>query len=785
MVERIPLTEEMFTAQPEQRRAPLTEKHFEGGVEFAPPMQAPAPSPLPRGVTKAQDIAKAAASQGALGLTADVLGAPAAMSQLADLAAEKAYKYGLLKPAEWLGLMPQGKTADDFIREAKALNLPAKAGEREGKVASTFGFPLPTSAGLEAGITKVMPGLAYKGVTPEAQAIGKATRMGTSMAAGPGGVLPAFGRFGAGVAGSGVGQLAEKAATEGEFLAPEYRPYVEPAATMAGTLAALATGRGGAGFASKMITPGRAGERELVALMQEDIRAGRASPEMMDTALATGTPASVADIFGPKTKTGQYLAEQAGRATGTAREAAEEYAATGREAGTTVRERVPESILRVRSDLENVIGAPINAPAIAQATERANQATRKNMYSLANANPNAASIDLRGLGLVEGTNTPLIQHPMIQKAMVDAQKTAQSAPPQWGITPPQFSSTGQLTQSGNIGYWDQVKKELDREIKVSSNPATQAYDPTRAASLQAVRTQLVDRLDNLVPEYGAARNKALETFRADSAPEAGLEFYKMGDAFKRQEAVDALNKLTPEAQDLFIHGWMHGLSDEMARSPNGLNSVANKLTMPGNFQDNARMMLEGNFDYIRGKILAENMRNNAGKLAIQEPKRGMLSSVGVSGLEGGLVAGIGSALIDALMTAQMTVPQHIPAALVGAGAAATTSAARQFAARRVANAVVPLMLSERPEDLARLSVMIEENPTISNALVNANAILQGSQQPRTGRATGGGVRRGMNAQMLIAAVERAKANGQKNTESLLEAPDEHIVQALKVANEHI
>jgi hypothetical protein len=39
--------------------------------------------------------------------------------------------------------------------------------------------------------------------------------------------------------------------------------------------------------------------------------------------------------------------------------------------------------------------------------------------------------------------------------------------------------------------------------------------------------------------------------------------------------------------------------------------------------------------------------------------------------------------------------------------------------------------------------------------------------------------------MLIAAVERAKANGQKTTESILNAPDEHVVQALKVANEHI
>jgi hypothetical protein len=66
---------------------------------------------------------------------------------------------------------------------------------------------------------------------------------------------------------------------------------------------------------------------------------------------------------------------------------------------------------------------------------------------------------------------------------------------------------------------------------------------------------------------------------------------------------------------------------------------------------------------------------------------------------------------------------------------------------------------------------------------------EGAQQEsdggRIGRATGGGVRLGMTSQMLIAAVERAKAEGQKSTESILEQPDEHVVRALKVANENI
>lgn len=53
------------------------------------------------------------------------------------------------------------------------------------------------------------------------------------------------------------------------------------------------------------------------------------------------------------------------------------------------------------------------------------------------------------------------------------------------------------------------------------------------------------------------------------------------------------------------------------------------------------------------------------------------------------------------------------------------------------------------------------------------------------RATGGRISRGMTAQMLVAAVERARQTDQKKTESILNAPDEHVVRALKVANEGI
>ena len=56
---------------------------------------------------------------------------------------------------------------------------------------------------------------------------------------------------------------------------------------------------------------------------------------------------------------------------------------------------------------------------------------------------------------------------------------------------------------------------------------------------------------------------------------------------------------------------------------------------------------------------------------------------------------------------------------------------------------------------------------------------------RPTRATGGKVSRGFTVQGLLGAVEAAKKHNQQTTEKILGAPDEHVVHALKIANDHI
>lgn len=57
-------------------------------------------------------------------------------------------------------------------------------------------------------------------------------------------------------------------------------------------------------------------------------------------------------------------------------------------------------------------------------------------------------------------------------------------------------------------------------------------------------------------------------------------------------------------------------------------------------------------------------------------------------------------------------------------------------------------------------------------------------QDRAGRASGGRAP-GMTADMLIKAVDRAKNKNNAGTKQILNAPDEHVVKALEIANRHI
>lgn len=131
-----------------------------------------------------EDIGKGAVSgiaEGVVGLP----GIPGSLGQLYDLAAEKMSALPV-RAAEKLGMLPQGKTAEDFLQSAKKLGREFQSpAEQRGEVNRVFGVPLPTSYGMVQGAKRMgMP--TYDPVTGPGQYTKTVTEMLPGALVGPG-----------------------------------------------------------------------------------------------------------------------------------------------------------------------------------------------------------------------------------------------------------------------------------------------------------------------------------------------------------------------------------------------------------------------------------------------------------------------------------------------------------------------------------------------------------------------------------------------------------------------
>jgi hypothetical protein len=117
-----------------------------------------------------------------------------------------------------------------------------------------------------------------------------------------------------------------------------------------------------------------------------------------------------------------------------------------------------------------------------------------------------------------------------------------------------------------------------------------------------------------------------------------------------------------------------------------------------------------------------------------------------------------------------------------AGQLGATQAAR--AARKVPSAV--RTVQPVATQLVRIRPEIESEVIGSVTPMEEEApYFPGPGEERRGRATGGFVRRGMTADQLIAAADRAKKQNQQTSKKILDAPDEHVAKALEIANQNI
>lgn len=360
--------------------------------------------------------------------------------------------------------------------------------------------------------------------------------------------------------------------------------------------------------------------------------------------------------------------------------------------------------------------------------------------------------------------------------------------------------------NGNLAYWDMVKKRL-YDIESGAEKGS----PENAGANFA-RRQLTDHLDNEVEGYKGARDEHIESIGQLNAAKVGREFgtkagTKALDKIDDETGLshrtilrDTFNKMNNEQKDIAIQGVYESLSNRM-NTPAGVSKLANDLLVT-NLGDDLRFILgDDEYHLMRGKVLGESMVANAPPINISNRTVGPVASSSKPALVGAALA-VAERVGEVFMT-QPFLPEHLQGLGLIAGGVGSFLSGKKYLnaleARALAERITPILLSNDPKVIMRISRLAEKDPVFhrmvqSLATPTRFAITQ--QNPpeqerflggRTRRATGGKVASSakQTAMRLVALAESMKKQHNETTKPLLDVDDNTITKALAVANKGI
>jgi len=766
--------------------------------EVRPPVQFGEPySPEPSKPLDLRDIGMSAATRGAKSAIGTVIGAPGSIEETVAKDIPEFLRNRYLGMKERLDLI----SPEEKERAQKApLYSGQTAGQTKGYNAPFTGNP--TYRGVTETLPEVAPVLGYKSKTPEGKVAGEAAEFGAQgIAGGPRGLL---GRVVTGAAGGAGGELAGQAA--------EQQGTSELGARLAGALAGGISAGALTHVGTAFLRPGSVAQDKLMQNLYQDMSRGE-SPmtlEQFNTAIKNGTPVTVMDLAGPKTK--EFLSKYA------------EYNGANidkvRQLNKFLTARLPESNLRLQGTINQQygrdVGNSMSAPGMTDAVERAGRIERDQMYTLLRDHPGAQQVVVDELGDIRNN-----------RVWRDAEKFAKDAAnhKDWGIKVPQRTAEvpsvpGSILDEygkpimkpgaaatetpGNLAYYDQLKRGLDGIIA----KAEAANDTNTLVQAQAAKSKLVNILDRKVPDiqdasgnliqgYGKTRDLASETFKAASAPEAGYKFFGMQNAYKRSDLEKVLATYTPEQRELFSGGYAARLN-EIAGQSNGVKALAEKFLTDRNFQERSRLALgQKAYDNFRAKTFSEELLKKAETITFTNEKPTSASMFGAgAGGAGATALTAGEFLLNNFTLSGETAGR---AALAAIGTAAL-GAGFNLAERRMAAQLIPLATKTDPQSMQQFARLLDGNPTARRVFNKMNTALNTAEQEavkgylakpsqpqraaggRTGYASGGAISHDAHADRLVAASERAHKGWQAETKPLLAASDNTIARALELAN---
>ena len=686
---------------------------------------------------------------------------------------------------------PKVGTGEDVARSALAKGVRGAAAipGMLGDIPKIFGAETTTFPTTEQYIEKlssvspaVKKALEYQPDTTAGRYVGSAAEFlpSAGLALIPGGQAPLAARLGlgaVGAVGSGIGsQAAEDYIRKG---APELAGTgYEAGAKLAGALAG--------GFAA----PSAASRLASLARGPESVAASRlATAQAKDIATGTGA-ADFAAGAAPATAAG---AETRALLKSSAAKASDE----GVGAYNAAIQRFSEDVApRIEKTMEGIFNRPIQMFDETQAlNDRIRQVNSQN-YTRVMALPEAQAIqspDLTGVvgRLPKGTIDDVLEQMRIRgenPASYGLTKTKKG----WDISP----------QGASLQFWDEVKQNLDSRIGSLTDPVTKTIKPGSApevANLTKLKSDLVTKvLDKAVPDYKDIRFEASELYGARNATEAGYRYFSDRKPKKLDELRRLVDtKLTPEQKEQFAYGYAAAYRDKLYQNPtDALGVYSGKL---GQFNiDKMRFALgDDAANQLLGSVNTEFLNNSLRQLSGGSQGLGLLKGAG-----GGYAAGLaGEAAFAGSNILQGLAFTMSPAAIAGMILGGAGKAVYTVRERKIADQV--LRLASDPNESARLGKLIAENADARSFLAKLYGALgrnvppvtaqtaapmpqkEENQGGRIERASGGRIGAQGKAFNLIKAAELAKRRISKETEQILDKPDETVVRALQIANRNL
>lgn len=777
---------EFIEPEPRREPAPASSGALSGQLELiepTPPKELTPEEKRAQTIATAKDVGMSALAEAGRSIPSMLRGAAGSTERIVgydipklgrDIALSGLERADLISPAE-----------AEKRREAPLFGRELTPEQQAGNVSPYFSQPTfkgtreelkakPELFGVEA------PLLAREPETPAGK-IAEEAVMGAATGI-PGAVRGAAGRMLTGAAAGAAGEAAGQA-TKGQENEPFWR-------------LAWALGGGFMGAkAANALLPAATARDEIAEALLADMRKGqlRMMPEQVREAIREGRPVTLTDMAGPET---MLLIQKKSGTSALNQTRLQQFNAD-------MAERAGQSGDRISQTVASAIGRPVDADAYTQFLQDHGRRTRDLVFTIARANPNADAIP-------SGIFGNLLETPSMREAMRRADISAEELtrynivpPSRTPAVPPTESRIAQTPQGlreipgtpgrpevvtdGNLSYWHKV----DQKLGDMAEEARRKGANDEAGEYANAQKTLRERIYNVVPEYETALGVSRRTFQGESAPEAGFQFAQTlfsaaQNPFKRGEVRREFMRMPPENQEALATGVAHFISQKALRGDIGL--LAKKFRDDGNFQRDMRLVLgDDRYYQIAGSVMAEDILRRLPQVAPAQAG----ASAGTVGLTSGLAVAAYENLPNIIQMQAALPPETITKALIAAGLGAAGKSVYGAADRRVANALVPMVFSQNPQQIAQLARLVEENVVARRVFNRLNTTLATAYdqnqrevarseraQDRPARATGGAVN-------LHALAKAAKKHVTTSTEALLNEHDDTVAKALEIANKHI